>query len=144
MKQIPLKGKYYEGASEEIINAIRARVSMIEEKILLYREISDMIQFSVKLMFNELLRLSNQFDSCGYLINLEETKVPDALTRRKISEAFDETLINVKHVCFVTGRNFIINTAARFAIYQTNVKSFSIHKYEEEALKKLKNILHES
>lgn len=119
---------------------MRKRVTIFQDKIILYDEIPIFSPFSIEIMFSEMTKLANQFNECAYIIDISETQLPDAETRRILNKKFKETLNNVKHVAFVTGKNFIINTAAKFVMFQTNLDSFSINKTREEAVENIKKI----
>jgi len=137
-----LKNIYYtEDASAEEIQAIKSRVSLLDENIILLNEIPKVSPFSIKLVFEEMTAFAKELTNCAYLIDISETAVPNAETRRYINAQFQASLANVKHVSFITGRNFIINTAAKFVMYQTNLKSFSIVKNKKEGIEKIKSIL---
>ncbi len=134
------KKKYDHSASEQVKEAMRKRVTIFQDKIILYDEIPIFSPFSIEIMFSEMTKLANQFNECAYIIDISETQLPDAETRRILNKKFKETLNNVKHVAFVTGKNFIINTAAKFVMFQTNLDSFSINKTREEAVENIKKI----
>jgi len=135
--------KYLEDSTAEEIKAIEARVSVLQDRIICLREIPVISSYTVNLVFKKLTELAKQYESCVYLVDLTNTGLPDAESRRHINENFKQTLSNVKHVAFVTGRNFIINTAARFVMHQSGMDSFSIHKNIEEALVQIKTVLDE-
>jgi len=137
------KKKYNEDASPEIIKLIKSRVTIVEDNIILLKEIPTASPFSVKIIFDEIEKLSSKFNTCGYLIDLNESNIPDSETRQHINERFKNAVSNVQHVSFVTGKNFIINTAARFVMYQTKLKSFSICKTLDEGVLKIKEAIND-
>ncbi len=136
------KKSYDETSSPEVIEAIKNRVSFIEPRVILLWEIPVVSKFSLDLVFARMTELASTCNKeCAYLIDISGTDVPNAATRRHINDLFKTTLSNVKHVSFVTGKNFIINTAARFVMYQTNLESFSIVKTREDGLREIRNVL---
>jgi len=134
---------YGPDSTPEIQEAIRSRVSLLEDKVILLDEIPVVSPFSIRLVFAEMTKLSEDFTKCAYLVDVSNTSIPDAETRGYINMEFKNTLHSVKHVAFVTGKNFIINTAARFVMFQTNLESFSINKTREEALVIIKKVLND-
>lgn len=132
---------YNEDAPPEIIQAIKNRVFLIEDNIIVLDELQKVTPFSLNIVFTEMTELAKQLPKCAYLIDITDTTVPNAEARRFINAQFQATLSNVKHVTFVTGKNFLINTAAKFVMYQTNLKSFSIDKTREDGISKIKSVL---
>jgi len=135
--------KYFKDSTEEEIEALRARVTILEDKIVLLKEIPVVTPFSIDTLFAKMKEISSSFDACGFLIDLTDTGMPDAISRRQLNSQFKLALSNVKHVSFVTGKNFIINTAARFVMHQTNLKSYSVNKTLEEGVLEIKKVLNE-
>ncbi len=135
--------KYTSDAPPEIIELIRARVSTSND-IIIVKEIPKPSPFSVTLIFEEISKYAAGYDQCGLLIDIQGTTPPDAETRRVINKEFKRALSNVKHVSFVSGKNFIINTAARFAIFQTKLDSFTISKTMEEGIQHINRVLNGS
>ena len=141
MEKLQLEAKKYTSdAPPEIIELIRARVR-VEDNIIIATEIPKPSAFSIKLIFEEISKYAANYDQCGLLIDVRNTTPPDAETRRVINKKFQRALSNVKHVSFVSGKNFIINTAARFAIFQTKLDSFTISKTMEEGIQHINRAL---
>jgi len=132
---------YGEDSPPIVVEAIKQRVSVIEDEIVLLNEIRHVSPFSINIVFNEMKQYASELENCGYLIDITNTNVPDAKTRRVINNEFKHTLGNVKHVAFVTGKNFIINTAARFVMYQTSLNSFSIVKDRNQGIADIHKVL---
>lgn len=134
------KISYREDSSLETVEAIRNRVSILEEGIILLNEIPIVSPFSINLVFDQMKIFAKTIERCAYLIDITKTEIPNAETRRVINAEFQSTLSNVKHVSFVTGKNFIINTAARFVMYQTNLNSFTIDKTREKGIESINKV----
>ncbi len=129
---------YDEHATEEEIQAIKNQVFVYEKGIICLKEIPVVSTFSINLVFDELERLGKQIAKHGILIDITETQRPDAQTRRVINARFSKICESVQHVSFCTGKNLLINTAARFVMYQTNLDSYSIHKTIEASIEAIK------
>jgi len=135
---------YDNEASPEEISELKNRVYEIEEGIILLDEGPVVSPFSITIVFEELRKYAEKRTNCGYLVDISKTEIPNPASRRHINEQFQSTLSNVKHVAFVTGKNFLINTAARFVMFQTNLNSFTINKTREQGISAIKKILNEN
>jgi len=132
---------YNEDATEEEVQAIKNEVFMYDKEIVYYKEILVVSPFSINISFDEVDRLGQQMGKHGLLIDVRYVKNPDARTRRAINSRFTKTCESVEHVSFCTGKNVLLNTAARFVMYQTNLNSFSIHKTVEASIQAIKKKL---
>jgi len=128
------RGFTTDSTSPQEKEAILDRIYVYEEGIIRYTELPVVTIFTVDMMFDKATELAKQFEKCVYLIDITEAGVPNAETRRFLNHKFKNALSNVKHVSFVSGKNFFINTTARFVMFQTDLNSFSIHKTLEEGL----------
>jgi len=137
------KISYSDDSPPHIVEAIKNRVSIIEDRIILLDEIPIVSPFSINLVFNQMTSFAKTMKDCGYLIDITDTDLPTAEARRAINSQFQSTLSNVKHVSFITGKNFIINTAARVVMYQTSLDSFTISKTRQEGIDEIKKVLSE-
>lgn len=137
------KRAYHEDATKEEIQGIKDNVFLYAPQIIYLDEIPVVSPFSIQLVFAEIEALGKQIGAHGLLVDIRNTNRPDAITRRAINKEFARLCENIAHVSFCTGKNFLINTAARFVMYQTNLDSFSVNKTVEEAVaaiqKSLKN-----
>jgi len=137
------KRAYNEDATAEEIQAIKNRIFLHSPEIIYYHELQIISPFSIKLAFEKVEELGAKMGAHGLLIDIRNTVRPDAITRRVINQEFTRLCENIAHVSFCSGKNFLINTAARFVMYQTNLDSFSVNKTIEEAVanihKSLKN-----
>jgi len=136
------KRPYNEDSTPEEIQAIKDNISIYNENIIFYDEIPIVSPFSIKISFDQIELLSKQLDRYGLLVDIRNTKRPDAMTRRAINGRFVKLCEDIEHVAFCTGSNFLINTAARFILHQTNLNSFSINKTIEEAIEKIEKSIH--
>lgn len=127
--------RYNENSTPEEIKALKRRVYIHDPHIICIKEIPIVCPFSVNLLFDVTEELSKQLGTFGLIIDLRETQRPDAISRRAISVRFKRACDNAVHASFCTGRNLLINTAARVLMYHTRLKSFSIHKGFEQSVK---------
>lgn len=134
---------YNENATPEEIQAIKDGVFAYDENVIYVKEIPIVSPFSINICFDEMERLGKEMIKHGILIDIRDTQKPDSKTRRVINGRFSKICESVEHVSFCTGKNVIINTAARFVLYQTNLDSYSIHKTAEAAFKAIKEKVNE-
>ena len=135
------KRAYNEDSTAEEVQAIKDNVYIYDHQTIYLKDIPVASPFSIGLVFEQAELLGRQLGKHGLIIDISETKRPDAATRRRINQRFTQLLENISHVAFCTGQNFLINTAARFVMYQTNLNSFSINKTVEEAVHAIKSKL---
>lgn len=140
--QTIIEKKFYrENSSPQIISAIENRVSQIGEDIILFLELPRATPFSVKVVFEKITRLAEAMNNCAYLIDISDAGLPTAVARRALNTQFQNCPQNVKHISFITEKNFIINTAVKFVMYQSNLDSFSISKTKEQAVSEIRKVL---
>lgn len=133
---------YNEDSNEEEIQAIKNQVYALDDEIIFIKELPIVSIFSINLVFAEIEKLGQQMEEYGILIDIRETAKPDTQTRRAINTGFSKICESTEHVSFCTGQNIIVNTAARFVMYQTNLNSFSIHKTIKASVQAIKMKLH--
>jgi len=136
------KRPYKEDASPEEIQAIKNNISIYNSNIIYYNEIPVVSPFSIEISFDQVELLAKQLDSYGLLIDVRNSKRPDAETRRVINNRFFKLCENVEHVAFCTGSNFLINTVARFVVHRTSLNSFSINKTIEQSIAEIEKCIH--
>lgn len=132
---------YHEDSSPEEISLLSNRVQIYQENILLYKEVYVTSPFTVNLLFDKLEYLIPEDYKPGILIDVSMADNPDAKSRKILNIRFKQIQDKVSHVAFITNKNLIINTAIRFVMYGTDLKSFSVNQDYDRALKNLKKYL---
>jgi hypothetical protein len=127
--------KHYYGhdSTEEEIEAIRGRVYLYKDDIIMYKEIPAPSIFSLDLFFDNIKEITGTFSSFYMIIDLTEAERPRADIRNHLKKRFPE-LKNLEHASVFTEKNFMLNIAAKFVMTGIGLKSFSVHKTLEEAL----------
>ena len=138
------KRAYNEDATEAEIQAMKDNVFQYSPQIIYLDEMPVVSPFSIQLVFEQIEILGKQMGEHGLLVDIRNTVRPDSITRRAINKEFTRLCENIAHVSFCTGKNFLINTAARFVMYQTNLDSFSVNKSVEEAVVAIQKSLRQS
>jgi hypothetical protein len=129
---------YGPDSSPEEIEAIRRRISLLRDDVILYREMPVQSPFHLDLFQEELVRLAKTLPAIALLIDLTEAKPPNARTRERLREIF-RGLTNLRAAAVFTERNFVLNIAAKFVLSGLGLRSYTIHTTREEALKALAN-----
>jgi hypothetical protein len=129
---------YGPDSSPEEAEAIRSRISLLRDDIILYREMPVQSPFHLDLFEEELVRVSKELPAIALLIDLTEAKPPNAPTRERLREIFCR-LVNLRAAAVFTERNFVLNIAAKFVLSGLGLRSYTIHTTREEALKALAN-----
>src|SRR5215471_19446827 len=73
--------EYGPESSPEEQQAIADRVSVVEARVLLVRELPIQSPFTVQLMFDRIEALSQDWDRFAYVVDLTDAKRPNAQTR---------------------------------------------------------------
>lgn len=135
------KRPYLEDSTPEEIQAIKDIITIYDPQIIYYEELPCISPFTIGLAFDQVDLLGKELGLHGLIVDVRNTKRPDAKTRREINQRFGRLCENLSHVAFCTGKNFLVNTTIRFVMNQTNLESFSINKTKEEAIQSIKAIV---
>lgn len=135
------KKPYNEDSTPKEVALIKQRVSLMEDRIIRVLEMPIITSFSLNTIFDEMQRLAEGKETIGLLVDLRDSLPPGAEARRTINLRFKAFNDKFVHVSYITGKNFLINTAIRFVMYGTGINSFSVDKLEDTALKKMYDAL---
>ena len=125
---------YRPDSTPEECDAIADRVSLIEERVLLMREMPVQSPFSINLMFDRLEALARDWDRFSYVVDLAEARRPDAETRAALKERVHRVSPRVAHVAIVVGGNLLMRAMARLFAYGMGLTSVGIHVTRAEAI----------
>ncbi len=135
------KRQYNEDSTPYEIELIRSRTFLYEEGIIRANELPVVSPFTITLCFDKIEELAQSRETFALIIDLRDSARPDAKGRRVLNERFMNIASRLSHCSYITGKNAIINTAIRFVMYGTGLKSFSVDSDEETAIKKLKDAI---
>jgi hypothetical protein len=128
--------EYGPESTAEEQQAMADRVSVIDARILLIRELPIQSPFSVHLMYDRIETLSRDWDSFAYVVDLTEAKRPNAQTRAALKERSLRLKHRISHVSVVVGGNELMRIMARLFAYGMGLASVSIHGTSAEALER--------
>jgi hypothetical protein len=128
---------YGEDSTPDEIAAIRGRISVYRApNILMYFEVPVPSPFQIKLFSERLNELSAGLERYDLIIDLTIAKPPNAAVREGLKQLF-KGQTKLRRAAVFTGRNFMLNVAARFVLGSIGLPEFSVDKTLEEALKSL-------
>jgi hypothetical protein len=89
--------------------------------------------FSIDLLLAKVGELTEQLDSFVLLIDLTEPEHPSPEVRLRLKTFFTTQKKKISTVAIWTGRNFMLNVAAKFVLSGLGLRSVSVHKTKEQA-----------
>jgi hypothetical protein len=118
--------------------AIRDRVSVISERILLLRELPVQSPFSIDVMFDRVETLTRDWPRFAYVVDLTEAKRPNPETRATLRNRAVRLQPRLAHVAIVVGNNLIMRAMARLFAHSMGLLSASIHATRAEAIERVR------
>jgi hypothetical protein len=125
---------YGPDATREESEAIAERVSRIDDRVLLMREMPVQSPFSINIMFDRLETLARGWDRFSYVVDLSEARRPDAETRAALKERVLRVNPRVAHVAIVVGGNLLMRAMARLFAYGMGMTSVGVHVTRAQAV----------
>ncbi len=116
------------------------QVSVYEPNIIVLKELVDPKPESVSLMLGHTLKLGNQFDKFGVVIDLTSANRPTAKTRRMLHKKFGLVAKQATHISFLT-KGILLHTAIRFVMYGLKHKSYSMNENLEDAVTSIRKAI---
>ena len=120
------------------VQAIKDCVYLYQPGIVMYRELPIQSLFQLDLFHEKLNEVGSQLPSYALLIDLVEAKPPNAEIRTRLKTLFGSQK-NMRTAAVFTGKNFMLNVAAKFVLSGIGLKSFTVHKTLQEALEAVGN-----
>ncbi len=120
-------------STEEERQAIKDRVYLYSDRIVIFKETPIQTIFQIDLSFEKIEEITQELESFSLIIDLSEAKPPTAEIREHLKKCYS-SLDRMLHAAVVTERNFMLNIAAKFVLKGLGLKSYSIHKTMGEAL----------
>ena len=133
--------EYGPDSTPEEREAIADRVSVVDARILLMREIQIQSPFSVCLMFDRLEMLSQDWDRFAYVVDLTEANRPNPETRAALKDRSVRINPRVSHVAIVVGNNELMRAMARLFAYGMGLASVSLHATSAEAIERARRAM---
>jgi hypothetical protein len=112
---------------------LRNRVSRLDERLFLIREIPTQTPSTVGALFDRLEELAAGLDKFAYIVDLTGAARPDAQTRAKLKERIQGINHRLVHVGVVVGANAVMRAVAKLVAFASGFRSFSFHESVDEA-----------
>jgi hypothetical protein len=128
---------YGEDSTPEEIAAIRERVYVYRPpNVLMYVEVPVPSAYQLKIFGERMTELSASMDHFDLLIDLTHAKPPSAEIREVLKHVF-KAQQKMRRAAVFTGRNFMLNVAARFVLGSIGLREFTVDKTLQDALRSL-------
>jgi hypothetical protein len=124
---------YGPGSTPEEVQAIKDCIYLFKPGVVMYRELPIQSIFQLDLFHEQLNEVGSKLPSYSLLIDLIEAKPPNAEIRSRLKTLFGSQK-NMRTAAVYTGKNFMLNVAAKFVLSGIGLRSFTVHKTLEEAL----------
>jgi hypothetical protein len=124
---------YGPSSTPEEIAALKERVYVLSPGVIMYREVPIQTVFQLDRFEEKLNELAAAVEGYALVIDLTEAEVPGAAIRARLKKLFGGQPKLGRTVVY-TGKNFMLNVAAKFVLGGAGLRSFSVHKTREQAL----------
>ena len=122
--------------SENNVSSVEldARISMLSDSVVLYREIPEQTAFSCNYLFDRVAEKSAKLPTFRLIIDLSEAGRPGAEVKAQIEERV-QGYTNLEQIYVVMGKNVLIRIAAKFMLARLMSLPIEIVGSLEEAQK---------
>ena len=127
-----------ESTADEV-DAIRARVHQEKGDIFILHEMPVISEFSIDLQFRQLLECTSKLPYFYVLIDLTESKPPNARQRALLKRKYGSIRDQIAHAAFFTEKNHLITAAVKFVSAGIGFNSHSVHRTRPQALQAIDN-----
>jgi hypothetical protein len=121
-------------STREEREAIADRVSVVDNRLLLIKELPVQTPFSVKLMFDRFRALAQDWDRFAYVVDLTEAQRPDPETRAALKAETLGMSPRVTHLAVAVGDNLVMRAMARLFAYAMGLTNVTTHATRAEAI----------
>jgi hypothetical protein len=132
---MPLEARSYDAdctPAERVL--LLDRVSTQGPRLICIKELEVATAWSIKFMGKKIHELAAERDRFCLLFDITETTPPNAVLRAALREVLAPLLDQgLQSAAVFTGRNFLINVAAKFVWGGAGLRDFSVHTTRAEA-----------
>ena len=123
-------------STPEEVKALKDRVYFLSQGVIMYHEVPILSPFQLDRFEEKLNELAATVDAYTLVIDLTEAEPPSAPIRARLKKLF-LAQPKMKQTVVYTGKNFMLNVAAKFVLGGIGLRAFSVHKTREQALEAL-------
>jgi len=120
---------------------LKAQVTLLDKNIIYWREAPVTTPYQIDVYAEKLIELTRELEDYYLLIDLTDTNRPSPEVLDRIRQVMS-TQTKLRHAAVFTGKNFLLNVAAKFVLTRIGFASFSIHKIRDEALAAIEHVQH--
>ena len=133
------KREYNENATEEELKAIESRVSNLDDRIVIYKEVPVISSFTASLMLRRTHTLLTENGIRAVIFDLQAAKPPSFKVRNTIYKHLKLIVGQADYVYFCSGKNKLVNIAAQFVLNSSKFpgNNIVVMSSYDEALKKI-------
>jgi hypothetical protein len=123
----------------ELRDALAARLTMRPDGIIIWREVPRASLTTIKLFLEIFRERTMDIASYSLVVDIAGTSIPNSATREALGKFFrgEREKARLNGLAYVTGKNFIINAAARFVAASIGVRPVTVSRDLSEALQAL-------
>ena len=125
--------------TKEEREALRERVYMLSDDVFIWHEVPKPTVYQITILGEKLAELSNGVKEFYLIIDLTISERPSAEIINHIRNIM-QVFTGLQHAALYTGKNFMLNIAAKFVMERLGFASYSIHKTKEEAQDAIINV----
>lgn len=126
------KRAYGPDSSPEEVEAIRQRVWVHAPGIIMFHEVPVPSEFQLGICFQRIEKLAREHGCSKIICDLTETARPSPEMSGLLKELLKEREEVIKHMAVFTGKNFLVNIAAKFVLSGVP-QECTVHKTQAEA-----------
>ncbi|MBI3071261.1 MAG: hypothetical protein HYY84_03955 [Deltaproteobacteria bacterium] len=124
---------YGPDSTDEERETLRARITLFEPDVVLYREAPIQTPFQLDVMWGRMAELTAALPNYYALIDLTHASRPPADVRFHL-RVLMTTHRRPAYTALFTEANFVLNVAARFVMASAGMKDFSVHRHRDDAI----------
>lgn len=132
---------YGPDSSPQDVAALRARVQLTPEGVLVFHEVPMATVFSVGVMWDRFEELSAGWRRVSYVADLTDAERPPAEVRAALKARAVRVRERWGHVAVVVGDNVLIRAMARLFAYSMGLRSVSLHPSRDQAIDEVRRAI---
>jgi len=129
---------YGPDATPAEIQAIRDCIYLLEPGIFYWLELPVQSDFQLQIFDQRLDELTQGLSSYRLLIDLVTATPPNAAVRAALRRVFGNQR-KLERAAAFSGRNFLLNVAAKFVLTSAGLENFAVYRTKEDALEDLRH-----
>jgi hypothetical protein len=126
------KRAYGPDSTPEEVEALKQRVKVHAPGIVVFKEVPVPSAFALELCMGQVAKLAREHGCSKFIVDLTEAARPPAELGELLKKLMREQEDVIKYMAVFTGKNFLLNIAAKFVLAGVPQR-YSVHKTLEQA-----------